>query len=274
MIWFSVSLSAISLVNIVLSAWRLYNYISKYGVTFSLSQTIIGICLASNIVNLIIVSIDPIYSRAIFGYIVSSLLLTITYPVILITTLLITFYWHEIMTINSTKVYLNLRRKVFVIPLITFSIILFLLQIAGSLARGLRFNINRFIVIASTLFIIQLTSINIYCLVIGYRVSKKIKESAGVNRHSSRKNKLLHVTNYVIISSICSLFSLPCFIIIMTDIFRIPHVFIITLYFVYFFIIVGDTFKILAFGLPSTKINSTKKSISDSISSNKSSSNV
>lgn len=260
MIWFSVSLSIIAATNIVLSLWRLINYIRKYGVSYSLSQTIMGICLASNIINLINVSIDPIYSRNIFGFMVSSLLLTLTYPVTLITTLLITLYWHEIMTINSAKVYINLKRKVFIIPLITVSVILFFLQIGGSISRGLRFNANTLISVNAICFIIFLTTINSYCLVIGCLIKKKIKKSAGVSRKSNRRSKLLHVTNYIMISSLSTFLALPFFVIIITNIFRIPYMFIVTLYFIYFFLFISDTIKILAFGLPTTSITSTKRS--------------
>jgi len=273
MIWYSVSLSIITLINVILSAWRLQNYIAKVGVTFSLAQTILGLILISNIVKLIVVSVDPIYSRHIFGYLASTILNTITFPISLLTTLLITFYWHEIITMSSSKVYVNIRRKMFVIPAIIFTVSIFILEVASSVVRGLQFTVMKLANASTGLFIALLAIINIYCFVIGYSVIKRLNRSSGV-KNESKKTKLTNVTKGVMLGAASTMLTIPFLSIIFyfMKTFARPDIFILVFYFCYFFLSVGDTFKILAFGFPTTNITSTKDKTNSksSISSKKS----
>lgn len=263
MIWYSVSLGILTFINIVLSGWRLFNYIRKYGIVGSLAQTILSMILFSNLLKFIVVTIDPIFSRDIFGYMASTILLTFTFPISSLTTLLITFYWHEIITLNSAKVYVNIRKRIFVIPLIVFAVCIFLLELGSSIVRGLHYNVVKLANASSGLFIALLVVINIYCLIIGTKVIRRLEKSSGIKKNQ-RRNKLVSVTKGVMLGSVSTMLAIPFLAVIFSETFRQPVVFVIVFYFIYFFLTIGDTFKILSFGFPSTKISSTKKERSSS----------
>lgn len=259
MIWYSVSLGLLTFINMVLSGWRLFNYVKKYGFVLSLAQTILSMILISNTLKFIVVTIDPIYSRGIFGYMASSILQTFTFPISSLTTLLITFYWHEVMTLTSSKVYINIRKKIFVIPLIVFAVGIFLLELGSSIARGLHYNVIKLGNASSGLFISLLVIINVYCIIIGSKIIRRLERSAGMVQKNQRRNKLINVTKGVMLGSVSTMLAIPFLCVIFSEAFRHPVVFIIVFYFIYFFLTIGDTFKILAFGYPSSQISSTKK---------------
>lgn len=259
LIFFSVFLSLMAFTNVVISLWRLANFIRAFGVAFTLAQMIMTMILISNILKLVYLAVDPIFSRNIFSYMASQVLNTMTFPISAITTLLITFYWHEVLKKTSAKAYFNLHKKRFIIPSIIFSILIFALEISTSVLRGFQYNVQTISIVATSSFLAVLVVVNIYCLYIGGRVLHQISKSPS-SKKSKRTNRLKTTTRYIIASAITTTFTIPFLVLIWTDAFRNPPVFIAVYFFLFFFLTLGDFFKLLAFGTPSSSVKTSSSS--------------
>lgn len=269
MIFFSVFLGLMTLSNVVIAIWRLANFISTYGLTFSLAQTIMAMVLVSNFFKLIYISIDPIFSRNIFGYMASQVLSTITFPISAITTLLITFYWHEVLEKTSARVYFNLHNKKFIIPAIIFSVGILTLELTTSILRGLQYNTQNLIYVNSGVFIAVLAIVNTYCIYIGLKVTSQVSKNPSTKK-SHRTKKLKQTTHYIIASAVSTSLTIPFLVLTLTSAFRTPAVFIASYFFLYFFLTLGDLFKLFAFGIPASRIKTPSSSGSNGKSSRKS----
>jgi hypothetical protein len=109
-------------------------YLRVKGPELSIPQTCFWIEIAANLVRLTYHGIDPIWCRKLYPQAAGNILLTLTFPVFATTTLLITFYWKELLEAKKLKVVTFINRMKW--PFIAAAFVFWGSELAASFCRG------------------------------------------------------------------------------------------------------------------------------------------
>jgi hypothetical protein len=120
------------------ASYKLFWFVKAQGIHLTVPQVCLTIEIVANLVRAMYCFVDPIFGRRIFTRIPGFLFLILTIPVFVTTTLLLIYYWREIMSLKGVKVITFLDK--FRIPCIIVVAILFAAEILWALLRALEFD--------------------------------------------------------------------------------------------------------------------------------------
>jgi hypothetical protein len=160
----------------------------------SIAVTICVLEIAGCLLRLVYIALDPLDATRLIPYIWEQILLTIYFPFGVASNLLFLFCWQEILTMKNMKVSPFLSKLL--VPFIVVSIILFLLDLAAGVARGLNLPqySNVISIVEAILYISILMTLAIWTFVIAGRVFKHYNWSKEV---FSKKDKIVYKTSVV-----------------------------------------------------------------------------
>jgi hypothetical protein len=198
---FRVILSVMNGLPLLLAAKKLYLFVTRKGCERNIPQLVLIFEIVANTLRIIAVTVDPIQSQRIFPYLLNQVLFTVSWPFSLMATLLITFYWHEL--IGKTNVNLNNFLAKMKIPFwCTFGVLL-VVEVLSGVVRGAGFSISIFKIIVGTLYIVLDGAIAIFFLVTGVRLVKALKKMANVATNmENRVRRLKETTQLIYLSSV------------------------------------------------------------------------
>jgi len=152
-IYFPACWLVISTCVLILSLYKTYGYYYYRGPELTTGFLFLVIESFCNFERFMFFLIDPMFTHQVFPHIALSIIYTFTYPLSLITSLLITLAWFEIM--QSTK-NLHVKPPTFLrysrIPFIVVCVALMIAEIVSSALRGLMHNVGTLIVVVWTTY--------------------------------------------------------------------------------------------------------------------------
>jgi hypothetical protein len=167
--------------------------------TKGIPQTCLALHLVANLLRLIYMTVDPLGFRRIWTYYADNVLYTITYPITIVASLLMSLYWVEAMTSASLVVYPGLKKMK--TPFIIFSIALGVLEIVSDVIRSVGIvGASLTLTISVVIYLVTIAGMCIFYLIASILILKRMKASQTV---SNRANFLKRVTWLIIASVIC-----------------------------------------------------------------------
>lgn len=149
---------------------------------------------------------------------------SITWPVNIITLLLVGMYYQEVLTSNKLHVADNVQR--FKIPFIVITILILILEIVSSSIRASRVGTLYVLVyITTAYYAVANLILGIYYTVIGSKVLRYFKKSAAeFNVTTSRHNRdtMTRVTIFILVTSVCAFATVIGYIMAATPFFWTP----------------------------------------------------
>jgi len=197
MVSFSVILGSIGLVCISLASYKLALLFLHYGVRSRLLvSTVLIFDLIGNLVRFVYVSVDPLFSRAIYYFLGGQILITLSIPFTLASTLLISLYWREVTVRNNVRV-LNFLLKLrwpfwgLVVPMLA-------IELTTSTLRGLGYPFFTVQLIDGAMYLIVSIFVTVLFLYGGTRVLKALHMLPS----STRTKKISKTTKRLMMSAI------------------------------------------------------------------------
>jgi hypothetical protein len=132
--FFSVFLGLFSAFLIAFSAASLVFKIQSHGTRQKLPIICLVLIICGNILRLLYVAVDPIFSRQIYPFSATHALWTLSQPFTLTVTILITFYWHDI--IHGLSLNVNQLVGRFKVPFFIVIGLLFFSEISFGILRA------------------------------------------------------------------------------------------------------------------------------------------
>lgn len=207
--------------------------------------------------------VDPQGTRQVYNRLGNTIMVLLHVPLTLIPCLLVTFYWHEILT--SQSIIINRGIKKARIPFIILSVFIFAFELVCSILRGVDLGLqNLMLIIMVVIYIAVSVGICIFYFVTSIRVLLRMKKSTRTRHiHMKRTTKRIVVT-----SSCLVLWSLS--LILLAPLAQFPVGFAFDLWFVVFSCACLSMSNIMSFTPPpkSTSSISSGKTQKKSVSEN------
>jgi hypothetical protein len=163
----------------VIALAHLIAYVKIYGPLVSVPQVCLAIATVANIFRTIYNALDPVYLGVAFTGPGAHMTSTISIPANIIMTLLIAFYWAELLDSSKVKVTAFLSKMK--IPFILISIVVTVFEIASSGARAaLLPNVDFIATITVILYLIITVAMTIFFIITGTRVLLYIRSSSAM----------------------------------------------------------------------------------------------
>jgi hypothetical protein len=245
---FSVVLSPLTLFAMGFAAFKLIYFIKYRGVQVSVVQIVLLFHIIGNAIRFVDSTVDPVMARTVFPLIVQQLLLTGSWPFSSCSTLLISFYWQEL--IDKTNARVSLFVKKLKIPFWIISCLIFSMELVSSTLRGTYYPLSVLTTLTGILYIVSETGLSILYFVSGIKIIKYIRASAK-DKTSRRKANLMRTTRSIIISGVLMVF----FVVVLaigglSNLLYVPWAYWSIWFTIYIFLTVGSIFQIAAFNLP------------------------
>jgi hypothetical protein len=270
MIFVQISLTLFTVANLSLAIWRLVEHVKADGCHTRLPQACLGLIITGNIIRLIYVAVDPLWSRAIYPLPLEHLLWTLSHPFSLAVTILITFYWHDVMHGMSLNINQMLGR--FKIPFIVVIVILFGIEIGFGITRALisvtGVPVAIMIVVNSIIYSIVCFGFAIFFFVTAAKLMRILnKKSHG--EKSKRARTLRRMTTRVVVIGACLLSHVIIFVLLAnTSLSVVPSSSAVIWFFSFLILCVQDLFQILALVPKPQKTSSMRNSSNRTTSQN------
>jgi hypothetical protein len=199
-----ISLGLFEIANIVLGIIRLRAFIRRdEGVALNIPQVSLAIDLAANLLRL---SYAPDIGgmRRLYNRNANIVLLLISVPFTLTPSLLITFFWHEILASNRIDV--NSGIKKLKIPFIVASFCLFVLEVIVNILRCLPLGLtNTMLFVDGAIYTAVGLSIGVFYVVTAVRVVRRVKNSERMkDRFTARISLRIGFTSFGLLLSAIS----------------------------------------------------------------------
>jgi len=255
----------IALFNLITACVKEFYFIKRKSFNFNVAQCTLMVHILSNGIRTVILFIDPIFSQGVLPFEYGTFLNTITFPMEVITLLLITFYWFTLID-NSKKVDIFLGN--FNIPFIIIGLIILLQEIVGGIFRinSLSIYVSVTIIINAILYLVIYIPSIIFFYVIGFmvlRVTRTLPDSLS--------KKIRKLTIRILISGIFQLLWLVPIVLTITDyLFLTPESYITIWFLLIFLLLISSAIQLSALDIPpkiTTDIKNDNNMISEDITS-------
>jgi hypothetical protein len=245
---FSVVLSPLTFFAMGFAAFKLVYFIKYRGVQVSVVQIVLLFHIIGNAIRFVDSTVDPVMARTVFPLIVQQLLLTGSWPFSSCSTLLISFYWQEL--IDKTNARVSLFVKKLKIPFWIISCLIFSMELVSSTLRGTYYPLSVLTTVTGILYIVSETGLSILYFISGVKIVKYIRASSK-DKTSRRKANLMRTTRSIIISGVLMIF----FVVVLaigglSNLLYVPWAYWSIWFTIYIFLTVGSIFQIAAFNLP------------------------
>jgi hypothetical protein len=182
MIVWQVTLAVIHLVVLVFSTITLVQLL-KCKPRFKYYYIAPLICISeilSITLRFVYVAVDPFFTRRIFNYTAGQILKTISFPLGIVTSLLLMYYWHVLLT--SKRISVSSFMKKLLWPFVTLAAVLLLLDFASNVVQSLNLPQSSILMAVNTAaFDATILSVAIWIFVIYNRVCKHLNSMPNSN---------------------------------------------------------------------------------------------
>eukprot|EP01125_Pyxidicula_operculata_P004858 TRINITY_DN1809_c1_g1_i3.p1 TRINITY_DN1809_c1_g1~~TRINITY_DN1809_c1_g1_i3.p1 ORF type:complete len:386 (-),score=28.22 TRINITY_DN1809_c1_g1_i3:80-1237(-) len=178
-LWLLVSFSLL-----IYALSKTYGYYQNRGAQLNTGFVFLLIESFCNLERFFFFLIDPMFTHQVLPHVAISVMYTFTYPFSLITSLLITLTWLEILKSAKNLAGASARAtflKTSRYPFLVLSIILIVLEIVSSTMRGLMYNVGDLIIAIWTIYGIIGILIAIFFFVLGFQVLESVDDLASRN---------------------------------------------------------------------------------------------
>jgi len=228
---------------------------TNYGVKVSsLAWACLLIELLSNLCRLISFAVDPLFSEQIFPFVVQVQLLTVSIPLGLCSTVLIVFYWAELMYAHFGATPLTFASKYKIPAYLTI-----LLVLAGNIVR-IVFDLKQLDNTTSNLLLqlfytITQTILAICFIVLGRRLIRWLSESANMHAQTAARRKMIRglkrISRYVMFSACTMMLAMGAVAMSLVDvIFNQPIGLVLVFTFGNYFYLCTSLYQIFVFSSP------------------------
>jgi hypothetical protein len=253
MIGYSIVLGVATLGMLTFAIYKLVFFVRRGLGTENIGTSVLSFEIVANALRFIAVTVDPCQSRKVFPFLLNNILYTIHWPFVIVSTLLITFYWFEL--IKKTKQLGKVRNflQKLRIPFWIIFAVLLALDLISSILRGLNYDLFAMIILAGLLYTVVVLLSTIFFLYTGFKLRSILSKDAGAV-NDRRKKKLQQTTLHIILSSVgLFMWVVPMILGGLTPLLWVPDNFIV----LWFIIFLGTTFSsffhVLAIHVPGTK---------------------
>jgi hypothetical protein len=184
----------------VLALVKLIGFVRSTGLRFNIAQICLLIELIANMFRLIYLSLDPIYAGRIFLAHQAHMMITISWPLTIITTLLITLYWLELLTQNRVRVpgFLSSLRW----PFVGVSLLMVALELATSISRALSLGqLSTLTLVSGILYAIILAATTLLFFIVGTRTLKQLRDGGKIASQNATAKRILSKTTKLVMAS-------------------------------------------------------------------------
>lgn len=238
--------------NIVYATYKQVRWVQVKGVERSVPQTVLWFELIANLLRFLAVIVDPIQSRVIFPVLLNQMLYTLSWPFSIMSFLLISFYWHELL--RKIKIRMNkFLDKLRVVFWIIFGLLL-ALELATAIARGLAFAVGTFVLVSGIIYIVIVLATAVFFLTTGIRIMLILNKAKDVASAPEHRKKLVRSTTYLIFVSSSVLICWAIMVAVggLTTLLWVPWGFYSIWFVVFTLLAVVSASQISAFAIPST----------------------
>jgi uncharacterized protein YacL len=180
--------------------------------------------------------------------VVNNLFLTGSWPFALTATLLISFYWQELITKNRVQVSLFVRKLK--IPFWIIVALIFAMEFTSSMLRGLYYPLGALTTLTGVVYIVSSIAISLLYFISGGRIVQALKKSAAA-RVEKVPTKLTKTTERVVASgSLMVIFAIIVAVIGLSDILYIPWGFWSAWFSVTILLNINSVLQVAAFNVP------------------------
>lgn len=156
---------------------KLIAYVAVFGAQISVPQVCLALLALVNMFRTTYCAIDPVYFGLVMNGHAAHMTSTITIPANIIATLLVAFYWSELLDRNNVQVNTFLSRMR--IPFIILSLLVTAVEIASSALRtSPNPNLDFMTIFAAVLYVLIVTASTIYFAITGTKVLLYIRRSS------------------------------------------------------------------------------------------------
>jgi len=244
-IW-RVVLFSLAIYNLITAIIKESLFISRKRLEFNVAQITLLVQIVSHAVRSLVLFLDPIFSQQVIIFEIATFLNTITFPIEVITSLLIAFYWFGLIDDSHIGVYQFLGKLN--IPFAISGTIILLQELAGGVIRVLNLGVGLqvIIIVNAILYLVIYVPAIIFFFVIGALVLQKTKEL-----RDRLSKKLRRVTVRIMFSGVLLLLWLVPICLTVTDyLFLTPESYVTLWFFLQFFLLLSSLIQLSALQVP------------------------
>lgn len=171
---------------LIAAAYKLTLMIWVLGPQISIGQCVLSFVILAMLIRFIWNIVDPFGAYSIAAWAWTALGLSLSFPFVIGSTLLIALYWHEMITKTGKKVNIFLKRML--IPFLIFIFLLICFEFGTALSRGLRYYSLPLMYANAAVYVVVVIAVFIFFLVSKIRLSQlfgRVKSS-----HLRRRRRL------------------------------------------------------------------------------------
>jgi len=248
---FRVTLPIFSLCCFYFAVRRYIIYLQAKGSKLALVCLLIE--AITNLVRALYVIIDPIWSSGVLPWEVTRMLVAITVPWSLSTSLLIGLFWAESLGRVRTVQFLSRFKIHFILLLVLF----ILLELLAGIIHAFRIVLIRIpIIVVSALLGMSMTLVVAFLFLgFGYKVLKMLSQDVGMISIAVRRRKtsLRRMTRRIVGSGIGMLIFAAASFSVATPLIRTPHGFVLIMFSSFMGLQITSVFQIFAFSKPRSR---------------------
>lgn len=174
----------------------------EHGVQLSIPQTVFFLNLLGAMLRIVWSASDPLGAWGTTNFLFSQVFMTISFPLTVCSTLLISLYWHEMVSRTSGKKPAIFLRKL-KIPFLIFIAVVEVWEIGISIARGFYISLVVIIFIDGAIYVFTTLGVVIFFIVSRVRLQKVFDKLNSSLSNSSRKQRLTLATYHFIGITAC-----------------------------------------------------------------------
>jgi len=257
--------------RLILFSLAVYNFFTAIGkealfihrrkLEFNVVQITLFVHIISNGIRSVVLFIDPIFSQGVILYEIATFVNTITFPLEVITSLLIAFYWFGLIDDSNIEVSSFLGNLN--IPFAISGTVILLQEIIGGIIRVLNIGagLQAIIFVNAILYLVIYVPATIFFFIIGFLVLNRTKEL-----RDRLSKKLRRVTIRIMVSGIFLLLWLVPIVLTVTQfLFVTPESYVTIWFFLNFFLLLSTLIQLSALQVPrkhnpDSKTSNSKKS--------------
>jgi hypothetical protein len=257
--WIAVQVcfSLLSAFNASLALAKLIAFMREQGPQLSVAQMCLTLEWIANVLRLVNYALDPLFlQRGVLDAAGANILYSYHRPFFIASTLLLSLYWHQMLTEHRAKVSIGLTKAR--IPYIVVVIIIITVEFLTSgirAAQGGGNLLDILIIISGIAYIIVCLAVSLYFVVIGAQVLKSLREGSKITGGQSKRQKaLIRKTTTLVIANAAFIWVLILSMVpaVIQEVFWNPYGFHIDLMVQDLAILIISTLQIWTFKMPAT----------------------
>ena len=174
-------------ITLIAAAYKLTLMMWVNGPQLSVGQCVLGIVIVAMAIRFVWCIVDPFGAYGIAHFAWVALGLSLAFPFVIGNTLLISLYWHEMITKTGKKVNLFLNRML--IPFLIFIFLLIAFEFCTALTRGLRYYSFGLLIANAVVYCVVVAVVLCFFLITKIRLARlfnRVQKSI----HSRKKRRL------------------------------------------------------------------------------------